>query len=191
VTYFAAGTTKGTIAFATGQSQAVTQMVVDSHGNVWSTHDPNPTVVYFKDKKTCIPDPSGSIKRFEGAEEFSKGTLVRHLYSSTSDSPVFAGGGLSVAVDSSGRIYIGTQNTSDEGVLIDYDSSQSCPNDSLSFVLPTRAFPQVAVDNQRRLYVTDYNDNSISAYEGGSKKLLKRITQEKGVIDISSTAINP
>jgi hypothetical protein len=26
---------------------------------------------------------------------------------------------------------------------------------------------------------------------GGSKKLLKRITQEKGVINISSTAINP
>ncbi len=67
----------------------------------------------------------------------------------------------------------------------------SCPNDSLSFVLPTRASPQVAVDNKRRFYVTDYNDNTISAYQGGSKKLLKRVTQEKGVIDISSTAINP
>jgi hypothetical protein len=191
VTYFAAGKTKGSIAFATGQSQAVTQMVVDSHGNVWSTHYPNPTIVYFKDKKTCIPDPSGSIERFEGAEEFSKGTLVRQLYSSTTDSPVYAAGGLSIAVDSSGRIYIGTQNSSDAGVLIDYDPNQSCPNDSLSFVLPIRAFPQVAVDKQRRFYVTDYNDNTISAYEGGSKKLLKRITQEKGVIDISSTAINP
>jgi hypothetical protein len=191
VTYFAAGKTKGTIAFATGQSQAVTQMIVDSHGNVWSTHYPNPTTVYFKDKKTCIPDPSGSIKRFEGAEEFSKGTLVKHLYSSTTDSPVYAAGGLSVAVDSSGRIYIGTQDGSDDGVLIDYNPNQACPNDSLSFVLPTRAFPQVAVDKQRRLYVTDLNDNTISAYEAGSKKLLKRITQEKGVINISSTAINP
>jgi hypothetical protein len=57
--------------------------------------------------------------------------------------------------------------------------------------LPTRAFPQVAVDKQRRFYVTDYNDNTISSYEGGSKKLLKRITQETGVVDISSTAINP
>jgi hypothetical protein len=191
VTYFAAGKSKGTIAFATGQSQAVTQMVVDSHGNVWSTHYPNPTTVYFKDKTTCIPDPSGSIKRFEGAEEFSKGTLLKQLYSSTTDSPVYAAGGLSVAVDSSGRIYIGTQNGSDDGVLIDYDPNKSCPNDGLSFVLPTRAFPQVTVDEQRRLYVTDLNDNTISAYEGGSKKLLKRITQEKGVINISSTAINP
>jgi hypothetical protein len=191
VTYFAAGKKKGAIAFATGQSQAVTQMVVDSHGNVWSTHDPNPTIVYFKDKKTCIPDPSGSIERDEEAEEFSKGTLVKHLYSSTTDSPVYGPGGLSIAVDSAGRIYIGTQNGSDEGVLVDYDPSQSCPNDGLSFLLPTRAFPQVAVDKQRRLYLTDFNDNTISAYEGGSKKLLKRISQEKGEINISSTAINP
>jgi hypothetical protein len=191
VTYFAAGKTKGTIAFATGQSQAVTQMIVDSRGNVWSTHYPNPTIVYFKDKKTCIPDPSGSIKRFEGAEEFSKGTLLKQLYSSTTDSPVYAAGGLSVAVDSLGRIYIGTQNGSDEGVLIDYDPNTSCPNDGLSFVLPTRAFPQVAVDKEKRFYLTDYNDNTISAYSGGSKKLLKRITQKTGVIDISSAAINP
>jgi hypothetical protein len=191
VTYFAAGTTKGTIAFATGQSQAVTQMVVDSHGNVWSVHYANPTIVYFQDKKMCIPDPSGTIKRFEGAEEFSKGTLVKQLYSSTSDSPVFAPGGLSIAIDSSGRVYIGNQNSSDEGVLIDYNPNQSCPNDSLSFILPVRAFPQVAVDKEKRFYVTDFNDNTISAYEGGSKTRLKRITQEKGVIDISSTAINP
>ncbi|MGA9018547.1 MAG: hypothetical protein WB438_06410 [Candidatus Cybelea sp.] len=166
-------------------------MIVDSHGNVWSTHYASPTIVYFKDKKKCIPDPSGSIKRFEGAEEFSKGALLKQLYSSTSDSPVFAPGGLSIAIDSSGRIYIGIQNSSDEGVLIDYNPNQSCPNDNLSFVLPTRAFPQVAVDKEKRFYVTDFNDNTISAYEGGSKKLLKRITQEKGVIDISSTAINP
>jgi hypothetical protein len=191
VTYFAAGKTKGTVAFATGQSQAVTQMVVDSHGNVWSVHYPNPTTVYFKDKTTCIPDPSGSIKRNEQAEEFSKGTLVKQLYTATSDSPVYASDGLSIAVDSSGRVYTGDQDSSDDGVLVDFDPNKSCPNDRLSFVLPTRASPQVAVDNQRRFYVTDYNDNTISAYEGGSKKLLKRITQEKGAIDISSTAINP
>jgi hypothetical protein len=191
VTYFAAGKTKGTVAFATGQSQAVTQMVVDSHGNVWSVHYPNPTTVYFKDKTTCIPDPSGSIKRNEQAEEFSKGTLVKQLYTATSDSPVYASDGLSIAVDSSGRVYTGDQDSSDDGVLVDFDPNKSCPNDRLSFVLPTRASPQVAVDNQRRFYVTDYNDNTISAYEGGSKKLLKRITQEKGAIDISSTDINP
>ena len=98
---------------------------------------------------------------------------------------------LSIAVDSSGRVYTGNQDSSDDGVLVDFDPNNACPNDSLSIVLPTRASPQVAVDAQRRFYVTDYNDNTISAYAGGSKKLLKRITQEKGVISISSTAINP
>ncbi|MGA2759894.1 MAG: hypothetical protein ABSF08_06220, partial [Candidatus Cybelea sp.] len=59
VTYFAAGKTKGTIAFATGQNQGVTQMVVDSHANVWSVHFPDPAPVYFMNKTSCIPDPSG------------------------------------------------------------------------------------------------------------------------------------
>jgi hypothetical protein len=191
VTYFAAGKTKGAIAFATGQNQGVTQMVVDARGNVWSVHYPDPTPVYFMDKKTCTPDPSGSVARSEQAEEFSKGTLIKQLYTATSDSPVYAPDGLSIAVDALGRVYTGNQDSSDDGVLVDFDPNESCPNDSLSFVLPTRATPQVAVDNQRRFYVTDYNDNTISAYDGGSKKLLKRITQEKGVINISSTAINP
>ncbi len=191
VTYFAPGKTKGTVAFATGQSQAVTQMVVDSRGNVWSVHYPSPTLVYFKDKKTCVPDPNGSIARSEQAEEFSKGTLVKHIYTSTTDSPVYASDGLSIAVDTAGRVYTGNQNSSDDGVLVDFDPNQSCPNDGLSFVLPTRASPQVAVDAQRRFYVTDLNDNTISVYAGGSKKRLKRITQETGVINISSTAINP
>jgi hypothetical protein len=147
--------------------------------------------VYFKNKTTCIPDPKGTIKRNEQAEEFSKGTLVTQLYTSTSDSSVYAPDGLSIAVDSSGRVYTGNQDSSDDGVLVDYDPNRSCPNDGLSFVLPTRASPQVAVDKEKRFYVTDYNDNTISAYEGASKKLLKRITQKTGVISISSTAINP
>lgn len=191
VTYFAAGTTKGTVAFATGANQGVTQMVVDSGGNVWSVHYPAPAIVYFKDKKTCVPDPSGSVKRSEQAEEFSNGTLVRQLYTATTDSPVYASDGLSIAVDSAGRVYTGNQNSGDDGVLVDFDPNQSCPNDALSFTLSTRANPQVAVDAQRRFYVTDYNDNTISAYAGGSKKRLARITQKSGVINISSTAINP
>ncbi len=191
VTYFAAGTTKGTVALATGQSQAVTQMVVDSKGDVWSTHYPSPTTVYFKDKKTCIPDPSGSVKRNELAEEFSNGALVKHLYSSTSDSPVYATDGLSIAVDSAGRVYSGNQNASNHGVLVDFDPSTSCPNDGLSFILPIRATPQVAVDKQGIFYVTDFNDNTISAYDGGSKTLRKQITQKTSLIDITSTAINP
>ena len=65
---------------------------------------------------------------------------------------MYAADGLSIAVDSSARVYTGNQDTSDGGVLVDYDPGQSCPNDSLSFVLPTRANPKVAVDEQLRYY---------------------------------------
>ncbi|MGA2761352.1 MAG: hypothetical protein ABSF08_13660, partial [Candidatus Cybelea sp.] len=191
VTYFRTGSTKGVVAYPTGSSGYVYQMIVDANGDVWSVHGPDPTQVYFPNKKSCVPDPSGTIVRFEQAERFSKGKLVQHLYTATSDSPVFAGDGLSIAVDSKGRIYIGNQNPSDHGVLLDYNPGASCPTDGLSFVLPTRAFPQVAVDASGQYYVTNYNDNTISAYEGGSKKLLKKITQKKGIIAITYTTIGP
>ena len=129
--------------------------------------------------------------RNEAAERFSKGTLVQQLYTAPSDSTVYTGDGLSIAVSSSGRVYTGDQDSSDDGVLIDYDPGQPCPNEKLSFILPTRAFPQVAVDSQGRYYVTDYNDNTIASYQGGSKKLIKRITQETGLIAITYTATNP
>ena len=58
-------------------------------------------------------------------------------------------------------------------------------------VLPTRAYPQVAVDASGRYYVTDYYNNSISAYQGGSRKLLKKITQKKGIVAITYTTIGP
>ncbi|HLY00885.1 MAG TPA: hypothetical protein VKR56_00150 [Candidatus Cybelea sp.] len=191
VTYFAAGSTKGVIAFPTGNSGYVYQMIVDANGDVWSVHGPDPTQVYFRNKTSCVPDRSGTIERFEQAERFSKGRLVQHLYTATSDSPVFAGDGLSIAIDSKGRIYIGNQDSSDDGVLLDYNPGASCPTDGLSFVLPTRAFPQVAVDASGRYYITDYNDNSISVYEGGSKKLLKKITQKKGIVAITYATIGP
>ncbi len=191
VTYFAAGSKKGVVAFPTGSSGYVYQMIVDANGDVWSVHGPAPTQVYFPNKTSCVPDPSGTIVRNEQAERFSEGTLVQHLYTATSDSPVYAGDGLSIAIDSKGRIYIGNQDSSDDGVLLDYDPGASCPTDGLSFVLPTRAFPQVAVDASGRYYVTDYNDNTISAYKGGSKKLLKKITQKKGIIAITFTTIGP
>jgi hypothetical protein len=191
VTYFAAGSKKGVVAFPTGSSGYVDQMIVVANGDVWSVHGPDPTQVYFPNKTSCVPDPSGTIVRFEQAERFSKGKLVQHLYTATSDSPVFAGDGLSIAIDSKGRIYIGNQDSSDDGVLLDYNPGTSCPSDGLSFVLPTRAFPQVAVDASDRYYVTDYNDNTVSAYEGGSKKLLKKITQKKDIVAITFTTIGP
>jgi hypothetical protein len=99
VTYFAAGSKKAVVAFPTGSSGYVYQMIVDANGDVWSVHGPNPTQVYFPNKTTCVPDPSGSIVRNEQAERFSKGRLVQQLYTATSDSPVYAGDGLSMAID--------------------------------------------------------------------------------------------
>jgi hypothetical protein len=92
---------------------------------------------------------------------------------------------------SKGRIYIGNQDSNGNGVLLDYNPGASCPTDALSFVLPAKAFPQVAVDASGRYYVTDYNNNSISAYNGASKKLLKNITQKKGIVAITYTTIGP
>jgi hypothetical protein len=54
-------------------------MVVDSHANVWSVHYLDPAPVYFMNKTSCIPDPSGSVARSEQAEEFSKGTLLKQF----------------------------------------------------------------------------------------------------------------
>ena len=50
VTYFAPGSTKATTVFATGSSQQVSQMIVDSKDNVWSVHYPSPTVTYFANR---------------------------------------------------------------------------------------------------------------------------------------------
>ena len=190
VTYFKAASTTGVVALASGSAGYVNQMVVDAKGDVWTVHG-SPPEVYFKDKTSCVPDPSGSIVRYEQGERFSKGTLAQHLYTSTSDSPVLGTNGISIAVDSARRVYTGNMNTSDDGVLVDFDPGSSCPNDALSFTLPTRAFPQVAVDAQRRFYVTDYNDNTISEYTGGSKKRLKKITQGTGIVAITYAAVNP
>ncbi|MGA8532986.1 MAG: hypothetical protein WB615_02625 [Candidatus Tumulicola sp.] len=190
VTYFAAGGTQGVVALATSTG-SVNQMIVDSHGDVWSIHGPNPTKVYFQSETLCILDPSGSVVRNEVAERFSNGTLAQRYYTAPTDSSVYAADGLSIAVDSSGRAYTGNQDTSDDGVLIDYNPSSSCPNENLSFVLPTRAFPQVAVDNEGGYYLTDYNDNTISSYKAASTKRRKQITQETGVISITYAAMSP
>lgn len=191
VTYFAAGSKKGVVAFKTGYGGYVNQMVVDKNGDVWSVHGPDAAAVYFKDKKTCVPDKHGKIVRNEFGERFSKGKLVQHLYTATSDSPLFSDNGISIAVDSKERVYTGNQNNGIPGVVLDFEPGNSCPDDTLSFALVNGANPQVAVDVSRIYYVTDYEDNTIAAYTGGTTKLLKKITQPSGVISITYTAINP
>jgi hypothetical protein len=93
VTYFAKGSKKGVVAFKTGYGGYVNQMVVDKNGDVWSVHGPDAGAVYFKDKKTCLVDKHGKIVRNEFGERFSKGKLVQHLYTATSDSPPFSDNG--------------------------------------------------------------------------------------------------
>jgi len=191
VTYFASGSKKGVIAFETGYGGYVNQMAVDRNGDVWSVHGPDPRAVYFKNKTTCLLDKNGKVVRNEFGERFSKGKLVQHLYTTTSDSPLFSDNGVSIAVGSNGRVYTGNQNNGIPGVVLDFDPGNSCPNDNLSFALADAGNPQVAVDASRTYYVTDYHDNTIAAYRGGTTKLLKKITQRSGVISITYTAITP
>ena len=191
VTYFAAGSKKGVVAFETGYGGYVNQMVVDKNGDVWSVHGPNPTAVYFKNKTTCVLDKQGTIVRNEFGERFSDGKLVQHLYTATSDSPLFSDNGVSIAVDSKGRVYTGNQNNGIPGVVLDFNPGNACPDDNLSFALDDGATPQLAVDASGIYYVTDYEDNTIAAYTGGSTKLLEKITQPSGVISITYTAVTP
>jgi sugar lactone lactonase YvrE len=191
VTYFAKGSKKGTIAFPTFSGGSVNQMVVDKNGDVWSVHGPNPTAVYFPDKTTCKPDPSGTIARNEYAERFSKGKLVQHLYTSITTSKVFTDNGLSIAVDDSGRVYTGNQNSDVPGIVLDFEPGASCPNDALSFKVAKGANPQVAVDAAGRYYVTDYGNNAISVYTGGTTKRIRRVVQPAGSTSITYAAVGP
>jgi hypothetical protein len=191
VTFFAAGSKKGVVAFATGNGGYVNQMVVDKNDDVWSIHGPNPAAVYFSNKTQCMLDPSGDVVRNEFAERFSKGKLAQHLYTATTDSKMFGDNGLSIAIDSTGRIYTGSQNADAPGIILDYNPGASCPNDSLSFTVPKNANPHVAVDAQHRFYVTDYIDNQISVYTGDTKKRINRITQKTGYGSMTYSAINP
>jgi hypothetical protein len=191
VTYFAAGSKKGVVAYETGYGGYVDQMVVDQKGDVWSVHGPDAAAVYFKNKTSCVVDKKGTIVRNEFGERFSKGKLVQHLYTTTSDSPLFSDNGVSIAVAKDGRVYTGNQNNGIPGVVLDFDSGHSCPNDGLSFALEDGANPLVAVDASGTYYVTDYENNTIAAYAGGTTKQLKQITQPSGVINITYAAINP
>jgi hypothetical protein len=191
VTFFGAGSKKGVVAFPTGNGGYVNQMVVDKNDDVWSIHGPNATPVCFDNETTCKVDPSGKIVRNEFAERFSKGKLVQHLYTATTDSKIFGDNGISIAVDSTGRIYTGSQNADAPGIVLDYDPRASCPNDGLSFTLPKNANPHVAVDAGHRFYVTNYIDNQLSAYKDGTKQRIKLLTQKTGYSSITYSAVNP
>ncbi len=191
VTYFAAGSKRGVVAYKTGHGGYVNQMAVDKNGDVWSVHGPDTTAKYFKDATHCVLSKKGKYVRNEFGERFSNGKLVQTLYTTISTSPLFSDNGVSIAVDSTGRVYTGNQNSSVPGVVLDFDPGASCPNDGLSLALDNGANPQVAVDATGTYYVTDYHDNTISAYTGGSTTLLKKIAQRSGLTNITYTAINP
>jgi hypothetical protein len=189
VTYFAKGSTSPSIAFPTGSGGYVNQMVVDDKGDVWSVHGPDATNVYFHDETSCVIDPSGTVVRHELAERFSNGVLVQQFYTSTSDSPTFATDGLSIAVDSKLRMYAGVAGPS-YTVVLDYDPGKSCPDDTLAILGVHNANPQVAVDEKKNLYVTDYVDNTISAFKGGTTTMIDQIAQQSGLINLLYAAVH-
>ena len=188
VTYFAKGSKTATIAYPTGTAGYVNQMVADKKGDVWSIHGPNTTKVYFQNETQCVLDPSGTVVRYKLAERFSGGTLAQELYTATSDGPDNGSDGTSIAVDSKLRVYAGVGAPSDS-VVLDYDPGASCPNDALSILGVKGQDPQIAVDAKKNFYVTDYVDNTISAYREGSTSLINQITQQSGLINLLYAAI--
>ncbi len=194
ITLFPAGKTTPVIAYPAGNSQPVTQIVVDAQDDVWSVHLADPKSYYFSSETSCIVQTSGPVIRNEVAERFSKGKLVGKLYSAPTDSSYYAAEGVSIAVDAAQRVYVGVfevGGASAPSVVLDYPATAQCPDLATSLLMVHGASPTVTVDAMKRYYVTDYVDNMIFAYKGGSLKLLAKITQATGVINISSSAISP
>jgi hypothetical protein len=191
VTFFAAGSKKAVVAYPFGHSQAITQIVVDAHDDVWSVHYADPTLYEFANATSCQPVSSGPVMRAEVGEHFVGGHFVDRLYSAPTDSADYASQGLSVAVDAAQRVYVGAFDTDSPSVVTEYAPGQRCPDLPLSLVMADAADPQVAVDGMKRWYVTDQIDNTISSYKGGTRQRIAQITQATGIIDISSIAISP
>ncbi len=191
VTFFAAGSTKPVVAYPKGSSQAITQIVVDANNDVWSVHFADATPYYFANTSTCVTEPSGPVVRNEIGEHFAGGQFVDRLYSAPSTSSYYDTQGLSVAVDSAQRVYVGAAQLDSPSVVYDYAPGQRCPNLGVSVSMPNAANPQVAVDNLKRWYATDYTDNTITSYKGGTRMRIAHITQATGIISISSAAISP
>ena len=189
VTYWAKGSKTAVVAFPAGQGGDVNGMVADDKGDVWSIHGPNPTSVYFANATSCVIDPSGTVVRNELAERFSGGVLAQQFYTGVVDGPYAGSDGLSIAVDSKLRMYAGVGAPNDS-VVLDYGAGESCPTDALAIVGAKGADPQVAVDAKKNLYVTDYVDNTISEYAGGSTTLRNQITQQTGLINLLYAAID-
>jgi len=191
ITYFAAGSTTPAVIYPTGNSQAVTQIVVDSNDDVWSVHYADSTKYYFRNDTSCVPQPSGTVVRNEIVEHFSGGQLVQKLYSPPTTSSYYDSDGVSIAVDSAQRVYVGAIRPASPSVLLDYAPQSACPDLKTSLSLAQGALPQVAVDDAKRFYVTDYIDNTISSYQGGSVKVISKITQATGIVNIESAAVSP
>jgi hypothetical protein len=191
VTFFAAGSKKAVVAYPLGHSQAITQIVVDAHDDVWSVHYADPTLYEFANATSCQPVSSGPVMRAEVGEHFVGGKFVDRLYTAPTDSADYASQGLSVAVDSAQRVYVGAFDTDSPSVVTDYAPGQRCPNLALSVVMAQAADPQVAVDGMNRWYVSDQIDNTIASYKGGTRQRIAQITQATGIVNISSIAISP
>jgi hypothetical protein len=191
VTYFAAGSTTPIIIYPTGGSGAVTQIVVDAKDDVWSVHLADATRYYFSNEKACLVQPSGPVIRNEVAEHFSGGQLVQRLYSPPETSSYFAAQGVSVAVDGAQRVYVGATQTDSPSIVFDYAPQGQCPDLTASLKMVPGATPQVTVDSMKRWYVTDFVDNTIAAYTGGTRKRIALVSQAAGLINIQSAAISP
>lgn len=190
ITFFAAGSTKGVVALPTGMSQLVTQIFIDAKGDAWSTHLANPTSYYFKNEKTCVLDPKGTVVRNEVGEHFSNGQLVAQLYSAPTTSQYYAPQGESVAVDTAGLTYLGADGDG-QSVVLAYDSGQSCPDLNHSMLLEHAADPQLAVDAAGYHYVSDYVADSLASYKSGATIPTAQITQTTGFVNPTHLIVGP
>jgi hypothetical protein len=189
VTFFAADSTQAVVALPTGNGQSVTQIVVDAAGSVYSIHLADATGVHFSDDTHCVVDPSGPVTRYNLAERFSGSKFSQELYSAPSDSAFAASEGVSIAVDDRQRVYTGAFAVDGPSVVLEYAPRAGCPDLGLALTLPGGANPQIAVDAQRRYYVTDAVDNQITVYKGATKTKIKTITQPTGLVAPTYAAI--
>jgi hypothetical protein len=190
ITYFAAGSLKPVVALPFGMSQLITQIFIDAKGDAWSTHFGDPTAYYFQNETDCVLDPSGTVVRNEVGEHFSKGRFVSYLYTAPTDSKAYAQQGESIAVDTSGRVYIGADSDG-KSVVMAYESGQSCPDLKSTVLLEHAADPQVAVDASGRHYVSDYVENTLSEYKSGGTKPIAQITQPTGFVNPTHLVVGP
>jgi hypothetical protein len=188
ITYFAMGSKTPAILIATGHSGAVYEMTVDSDDNVWSTVADGAESMFDNDK-SCKIDPNGSIERTVVGMKFSGGALVENLYSVPAEDATYNSNTESIAVDSTGRAYLGVAvpNTS----VLEFPAGSKCPDPSFQLNGVQFATPEIAVDRELRFYVTDNVHNTITEYASASTTPLKTIVQPMGLFQPINEMIGP